>query len=354
MTTGDDDYGEDNLLDSGICRESKPGTKKRRSASESASTADMNDFDDGTDSKGGKKRKREFVQGLVDKCKKLEQENTAMKAILNKMNVKASDIEMKQDERFNKLRRIVAAFNEGDINEVNSVISEVCSPKCVLITPSIFQELNGFFAITKLFTVLLEAFPDALMNTSDLQSEDYGVATCKFTFSGTKVFGLPTDVLFRQWRSSQDAQAQDVVPAKTTAAGSGARKANPQVDPMTLKMFDDLIAHNEALKSTAASAPTDDKENPAVKVSGHIFLVFDVNEKISRLVFVWNTTSLMGQVLGHTDDNLASMSKFFSEALSQFKGNGGVGKSATGAGVGNGAAAMTSSSSAGARGTRRA
>jgi len=301
-------------------------TRKKRGAAD----ADINDFDDSTaDSKGGKKKKRDLVQGLVDKCKKLEQENTSMKATLNKLDIKASDIEKKQEGRFTKLRRIVASFNEGDISELNSVINDVCSAKCVLITPSIFQELNGYFAITKFFTVLMEAFPDALMNVMELLSEDYGVITCKFTFSGTKVFGLPTDVLFRQWRSSQaDAAAAKEAPSKAPNSTAGARRGGvgANVDPRTLKMFDDLIAHNEALKSTAASAPVDDsKENPTVKVSGHILLVFDVNEKISRLVFVWNTTSLMGQVLGHTDDNLSSMSNFFSEALSQFKGNGGVG-----------------------------
>lgn len=340
-----DEGDEDQFLDP-TDKESKTATRKKRSV---AADKDFDHDDGNPDSKGGKKRKRDFVQGLIDKCKKLEQENSSMKATLNNMDIKASDIELKRNERFNKLRKIVAAFNEGDISEVNSVISDVCSPTCVLITPSIFQELNGFFAITKFFTVLLEAFPDALMNIVGLQSEDYGVATCKFTFSGTKVFGLPTDVLFRQWRSSQEASNQPAVPSKAAAAGAGAtastRRGGAHVDPVTLKMFDDLIAHNEALKSTAASATTDDKENPTVKISGHMFLVFDVKEKISRLVFVWNTTSLMGQVLGHTDDNLSSMSKFFSEALSQFKGNGGMGPGGKGAMAHPGASSSSSTSS---------
>ena len=282
------------------------------------------DHDDANQNKGGKKRKKDFVQNLVDKCKKLEDENILMRVTVNNLNLSTQMLEARREERYQKIKAIAAAFNEGDVTRVGEVIKANCSQSAVLITPSIFQELNGYFAILKFFTVLLEAFPDALLQIVETKSEDCGVVSSKFNFSGTKVFGLPTDVLLRHWRTAQsNSTATGTAPAVTTGSASTLdRSQHKHADEKTLKMYDELIAHNEALKSSASNSRSDAaKSNPSVKLSGHLFVVFDVEEMISRIVFVWNTTSLIGQVFGQTDDNLASMSQFFSEALSQFRGN---------------------------------
>lgn len=243
-----------------------------------------------------KKRKRDFVQGLVEKCTKLEEENKLMRMAIASVNISPGELEKKRDDRLNALKNIAAAFNDGDIIRVSDAIKHHCCQECTLITPSLFQELNGYFAIVKFFTVIMEAFPDALLQVSEIKSEDNGVISSRFNFSGTKVYNLPSDVLFRQWRSGADASHADVNLESVMAA---------------------TTADNAALRS-AGGAPT--AERPTVKLAGHITLIFNDKNLVFRVIFVWNTTALIGQIFGQSGENLQSMSHFFTQALNQFKG----------------------------------
>ena len=258
--------------------------------------------------RGTKKRKRDFVQGLMDKCNRLEEENAMMRVAVQNSQMSLNELEQRREEKLKVLRDVIEAFNEGDIQKVSSVIKRTFSTTCVLVTPSIFQELNGYFAIVKFFTVLIEAFPDALLQIVDPKGEHNGVVSSKFNFSGTKVFGLPTDVLFRQWSSSQKPDdigvktenvnnSNNTVGSGGTTGTSGGKTATGVVvaDNMNpYAVMEATNAHNEEIRSRTATG--ENTKQPVVKLAGHITVVFDSVGLICRFIFVWNTTSLIGQV----------------------------------------------------------
>src|SRR3546814_15495106 len=73
-------------------------------------------------------------------------------------------------------------------------------PDCVLLTPAVFEELHGHQAMAKFWRVVLEAFPDGMIEAKSTNVEQGGETFhLRFQFHGTKVAKMPTDMLLNRW-----------------------------------------------------------------------------------------------------------------------------------------------------------
>jgi hypothetical protein len=349
------------------------------------------------------------MEKLKDRMVQLEAQNYALKSELKACKKTPSEIKRRNDERVQAVRKIFVAFNTGSVAAVKKVIAECSSLDCSLLTPSLFQQLQGQTAVAQFFTIMLETFPDGLFELSDIELEDSGIVVSKFSFTGTKVSRLPSDILYDKWKDMSLAQlykqrqmqllrlqnlggdtiqqaflnlrSQTEVPAAQAQVPSGtAASAAPSPPPTPASPSDALVAAvrarataairqamavgipvevirervsatvaegslkdippalvqeivDIAMHETSVSAPPtaqarsaetesqDDLYNaadakfkqtesgkkmlPGIKITGHVITTYDnASQMINRIVFVWNTTSLLGQMFGFSDGDL--------------------------------------------------
>lgn len=77
---------------------------------------------------------------------------------------------------------------------------------------------------------------------------------------------------------------------------------------------DDLPSQQPSLSHTDSDSKVEEKlrDCPVVKISGFVTCTFDQEERVNRFVFIWNTASLIGQLLKLSDGDLEQVSHFFS------------------------------------------
>jgi hypothetical protein len=310
------------------------------------------------------KRKRD---GLQDHVKSLEEQNKLMRRALAEYNITADELMLKQNTRLATFRRLIDVFNSGDGLQLTNFLLHITTADCLLLTPSLFQELHGRNAAIQFWTLILEAFPDGLFQLSDTAYEENGFVATRFAFTGTKVAALPSDVLLHRWgkfrdmmtalragvqgggaegggvASSKDQAAtfrdlctSDMVPTTTAGAflprgESGAHGETPLRDFLphhhaaaaavsgggTLAGVPSMPRiKTERSSPTAAPAPHVPADPisanvPTVRLTGYMTVTFNSMNRINRFIFVWNSASLIGQILGLSNGDLEAMSQYF-------------------------------------------
>lgn len=142
------------------------------------------------------KRKRDNLQEHI---KVLEEQNKIMRRALAEYKITPDQIVQKQNTRLGIFKRLFEIFNSGDVLQLTNFLLNTTAIDCLLLTPSLFQELHGRNAAIQFWTLILEAFPDGLWQLSDTAYEENGFVATRFTFTGTKVAALPSDVLLHRW-----------------------------------------------------------------------------------------------------------------------------------------------------------
>lgn len=284
---------------------------------------------------------------LRERLAQAEEQNRLMRAELKQLNTSPVEIKKKNQERIMSLLRLFRSFNSGDAEAIKSTIASVTSSKCSILTPSLFQELRGINAVTQFFCIMLETFPDGLFELSETELEASGVVISKFSFTGTKISPLPSDLLYEKWkdlsleeiykkragnrlapRASLETTFLNIRAAPTQPGGQAAAiAAASQVLPQG-EITDDLIdcmipypqlkSGNSVDSLTSEQRSEDDQKvsgnvsarwaGKHIKISGHIITTYDAStEEMNRIIFVWNTTSLLGQLFGFSDGDLEEL-----------------------------------------------
>jgi hypothetical protein len=311
---------------------------------------------------------------LQERLTLAEEQNTFMRAELNLCNKSPQEIKRKNEERISTLLKLIRGFNTGDVETVRKTVASVTSPKCSILTPSLFQELRGKNAVVQFFCIMLETFPDGFFELHETELEESGVVISKFLFSGTKIAPLPSDLLYEKWKdlsleeickkraarhiaakanlaasflniraatSAAGGRAAVAAAAQTLPAGeisntllqcmmspspAAAAAASPAAPPppppppaprLHTSTSNESAASNESNASETSAGGTtrtpSAKHGKTIKISGHIIATFDaLTEEINRIIFVWNTTSLLGQTFGFSDGDLEVLNEVMS------------------------------------------
>jgi hypothetical protein len=295
-----------------------------------------------------------------------------MRRALAEYNITPDELILKKNTRISTFRRLIEIFNGGDVLQLTNFLLHTTTPDCLLLTPSLFQELHGRNAAIQFWTLILEAFPDGLFQLSDTSYEENGFVATRFTFTGTKVSALPSDVLLHRWGKfrdmmatmragvqsghrppSQETQAatfrdlctHEMVPT-TTSAGPFVPRGHPNEAIPESYGLDFLPHHHHAAAAAASAAPSQVKTErlspaqdtnfslppsslpspsssnpmpmgvPSLRLTGYMTVTFSSLNLINRYIFVWNTASLIGQILGLSNGDLEAMSQYFNTPTS--------------------------------------
>jgi hypothetical protein len=146
------------------------------------------------------------VEFLEARIAQLEAQNSTLQEQLLTAERLVGDTKRRSDERMSNVRYMFHLFNTGNMDSVKKAMFELTSPDCALLTPSLFQQLQGQNAVLQFFTIMLDTFPDGIFDLAESTMEESGVFVSKFSFTGTKVGQLPSDVLFEKWKDLSLAQ----------------------------------------------------------------------------------------------------------------------------------------------------
>lgn len=324
---------------------------------------------------------------MLDHMKKLEEENKVMRIALAEYKLNPSDMLAEQQQKKDILLNLLSVFHSGDDAQLTNYVQNVTCENCLLLTPSLFQELRGRNAVVHFWHLILEAFPDGLFKLSETTVEDNNFVSSKFTFTGTKVSSLPSDAMIDRWKlfvaKSSLSLASRNFPSSSSSIDSSSynvSSSSMKLDKVLLNTASDpypppqsssllslssslssqsqLHAHAAtAVSSTSSSSSTSlhipdnthsiidnsysnsnsaihvidekiDKSNslltsitkdkfPNIAMSGYLAITLDTNKKVNRFIFVWNSTSLIGQILGLSNGDLEAVSKYFNKSAKE-------------------------------------
>mmetsp|Transcript_24849 Transcript_24849/g.36653 ORF Transcript_24849/g.36653 Transcript_24849/m.36653 type:complete len:332 (+) Transcript_24849:216-1211(+) len=260
-------------------------------------------------SRASTKRKRETLQEHI---KTLEEQNKLMRLSLAEYNMSPADLINKQNARLDVFKKLIDVFNNGDIERLTSYIMSTSSADCLLLTPSLFQELHGRNAAVQFWTLILESFPDGIFQLSETTVEDNGFVASRFCFTGTKVAPLPSDVLLHRWGSFRETILKsDPGAAPSTSSSTTSEHSSGTSEAKTSAGSQQGSGTNTDSSNTASTSAGVINHCPTVNLTGYMTVTFNSSEKINRYIFVWNTASLIGQILGLSNGDLETMSRFF-------------------------------------------
>lgn len=103
-------------------------------------------------------------------------------------------------ERLTSTKRIINAYNAGDIEGIKEIIYDATVALCEIYFSSLTHVFIGKAALYSLWVSLFEAFPNGVFRTSDSVINENKQVYTKFVFSGTKIFpllidGMPVELL---------------------------------------------------------------------------------------------------------------------------------------------------------------
>lgn len=96
-------------------------------------------------------------------------------------------------ERLTATKRIINAYNAGDIEGIREIIYESTVVMCEVYFSSLAHVFIGKEALFSLWESLFEAFPNGVFRTSDSVINEHKQVHTRFLFSGTKIFPLLID-----------------------------------------------------------------------------------------------------------------------------------------------------------------
>jgi hypothetical protein len=103
-------------------------------------------------------------------------------------------------DRLLATKRIITAFNSGDVELLRDIIYEATVDSCEVYFSSLKHVFIGKSALFSLWISLFEAFPNGIFRTSDSVINEKKQVFTSFLFFGTKIFpllidGMPLELL---------------------------------------------------------------------------------------------------------------------------------------------------------------
>ena len=103
-------------------------------------------------------------------------------------------------ERLTATKRIINAYNAGDIESIRDIIYDSTVDMCEIYFSSLQHVFLGKTALFSLWVSLFEAFPNGIFRTSDSVINENKQVFTSFLFFGTKIFpllidGMPVELL---------------------------------------------------------------------------------------------------------------------------------------------------------------
>lgn len=110
-------------------------------------------------------------------------------------------------ERLTASKRIINAFNSGDIEGIKDIIFDSTVVLCEVYFSSLSHVFIGKLALYSLWVSLFEAFPNGIFRTSDTVINENKQVQTNFIFSGTKIFPLLIDGMPRELLQGDSSEA---------------------------------------------------------------------------------------------------------------------------------------------------
>jgi len=161
-------------------------------------------------------------------------------------------------DRLLATKRIITAFNSGDIELLRDIVYESTMDSCDVYFSSLKHVFIGKAALFSLWQSLFEAFPNGIFRTSDSVINEKKQVFTSFLFFGTKIFPLLIDGL------PMDATENTTLTAQT--ASVVADRSNP------------IYTTSELLEMDRA---------PEMIFEGRIILHMNEFCKVQRFDFAW-------------------------------------------------------------------
>ncbi len=114
--------------------------------------------------------------------------------------VHAATVKEISPDRLLATKRIITAFNSGDIELLRDIIYDASIESCEVFFSSLQHVFIGKAALFSLWISLFEAFPNGIFRTSDSVINEKKQVFTSFLFFGTKIFpllidGMPLELL---------------------------------------------------------------------------------------------------------------------------------------------------------------
>lgn len=129
---------------------------------------------------------------LGKKIKRQEQHSTVEIASMTSEMKTNGQAEESYRRRYDILHGILEAWNTGGIEDLEEIADNVYDDDVTLISPDYSEGLHGVEAVMSHWSLLLDAFPDGIMEEYIIQREEGSSEKMKatWTFSGTQIFPI--------------------------------------------------------------------------------------------------------------------------------------------------------------------
>lgn len=131
------------------------------------------------------------MQGNAHVGKKAKRQEQQIAAVKKEMEAN-EQAEKIYRRRYDILHGILEAWNTGGIEDLEEIADNVYDEDVTLISPDYSEGLHGVEAVMSHWNMLLDAFPDGIMEEYIIQREEGSTEKMKatWTFSGTQIFPI--------------------------------------------------------------------------------------------------------------------------------------------------------------------
>ncbi len=192
-------------------------------------------------------------------------------------------------DRLLATKRIVNAFNAGDIESIRDIVYESTLDICEVYFSNLHHVFIGRAALFSLWSSLFEAFPNGIFRTSDSVINEKKQVFTSFLFFGTKIFpllidGLPLEILTTTPATTTAAMALSAMAGFSSS--SDKRTAASQAQQLMMPSPSVKVDRNQPMFTTAELL---EAENiPEMVFEGRIVLHMNEHCKIRKFDFAWN------------------------------------------------------------------
>jgi hypothetical protein len=194
-------------------------------------------------------------------------------------------------DRLLATKRIITAFNSGDVELLRDIIYEATVDSCEVYFSSLKHVFIGKSALFSLWISLFEAFPNGIFRTSDSVINEKKQVFTSFLFFGTKIFpllidGMPLELLSSTHALSPGASADSSSSSGVHAANSSAAASSSSSSSQYIVQSASVVAdRNRPLYTTSELLEMD--RVPEMIFEGRIVLHMNEYCKIKRFDFAW-------------------------------------------------------------------
>jgi hypothetical protein len=200
-------------------------------------------------------------------------------------------------DRILATKRIVNAFNAGDIEGIREIVYHSTLDSCEVYFSNLNHLFRGQAALFSLWSSLFEAFPNGIFRTSDSVINEKKQVFTSFLFFGTKIFpllidGLPLEILTTTPATTTAALALSALAGlplsvdKRFSGSTGTFSIQHQQHPQTTSSPFVKVDRNQPMFTTAELLEVENI--PEMVFEGRIVLHLNENCKIRKFDFAWS------------------------------------------------------------------